>query len=992
MRAGLLVVAVVSVLGAFACAAPEREMRFDGGWRFFRGDAAGASEPGFDDSSWRRVDLPHDWSIEDVPPAKALPAIGIVKGAWRFKPGDDPAWKEPALDDAAWQEVALPAAWEDHSGHAQDNVHGWFRRRIAIPADLRGKEFALDLGKIDDVDETFLNGVKIGGTGAFPPAYTSAWDRPRRYTVDPALVRGDGGDVVAVRVFDGAGRGGIYADAATPSAFRGGPFDPDLTTGGRNNGYTVNGVGWYRKTFEPPSRAPGGRVMIRFDGVYMHSQVWINGARLGEHPYGYTPFVFDLTPHLRSGPDNVIAVRVDASGDPSRWYHGSGIWRHVWLIAVPAVHIDTWGVSITTPRASAEKAAVRVATTVRNDGGAAQHGGLRTSILDAARRTVAQAVAPAKSLGPQASRTLFQEIEVRAPALWSPDAPALYTCVSEVLAGDAAGSVIDRVETPFGIRAIAIDAARGLLLNGAPLELRGGCIHHDHGCLGAASFDRAEERRVELLKANGFNALRTSHNPPSPALLDACDRLGMLVIDEAFDCWKQGKTGQDYGRFFEEWWRRDLEAMVLRDCNHPSVFIWSIGNEVPGQNTPEFFPIAKQLAHFVRALDPSRPVTLADCPTEFPRRGAPEGLHAAVDVRGYNYQWERYAADAKRASPPPTIGTESFPLYAFDQWMGVLDHPHVIGDFVWTAIDYLGEAGLGYWGPYDERPGRTTINMVATVSEKGAGGWSLPYAGAQWLQTGADQDRWLVVTAQCGDLDLCGFKRPPSYYRDVLWQTGARVSAFVHPPYPEGTRIAASVWSWPDVRASWTWPDLAGKPLAVDVYSACPRVRLALNGRSLGEKETNRGTRFIASWKVPYEPGTLAAVGLDAAGKEIARWELATAGAPASIRLTADRAALRPDSQDLAFVTVEVLDGRGILCPDADNLVRFTIEGPATLAGVCSGNPRSLESFQKPERRAFRGRCLAVIKADGTPGTVTLTARADGLAPAETRIAAGGAR
>ncbi len=992
MGARLLAVAFASVLGAFAPSAPEREMPFDADWRFFRGDAAEASEPRFDDSSWRRVDLPHDWSIEDLPPAAQPPVVAIVRGVWRFKPGDDPAWKEPDLDDADWQEVALPAAWEDHSGYVQDNAYGWFRRRIAIPAHLRGKTLALDLGKIDDVDETFLNGVRIGGTGTFPPAFASAWDRTRRYTVDPALVRGDGRDVVAVRVFDGAGRGGIYAEGDAPTAFRGGPFDPDVTTGGRNNGYTVNGVGWYRKTFAAPRTAPEGRVMIRFDGVYMDARVWINGAVLGGHPYGYTPFLFDLTPHLRRDADNVIAVRVDASGDPSRWYHGSGIWRHVWLIAVPALHIDLWGVFVTTPRVDAESAVVRVATTLRNDGGAARSAGLRTTILDAAGKTAARAAAPAASIAPGTSHTFFQEIEVRAPALWSPEAPALYTCVSEAPAGDAAGGDGDRVETPFGIRAIAIDAARGLLLNGVPLVLRGGCIHHDHGCLGAASFDRAEERRVELLKANGFNALRTSHNPPAPALLDACDRLGLLVIDEAFDCWRQGKTAQDYGRFFEEWWRRDLEAMVLRDRNHPSVFLWSIGNEVPGQNSPEAIPVAKQLADCVRALDPSRPVTLADCPTDIPRAGAPEDLHAAVDVRGYNYQWERYAADAKRAAPPPTIGTESFPLYAFDQWMGVLDHPHVMGDFVWTAMDYLGEAALGYWGPYDERPGRTTINLVATVTEQGADGWSLPYAGTRWEQVDAHRDRRLAVTAQCGDLDLCGFKRPPSYYRDVLWQRGARVAAFVHPPYPEGTRIAASVWSWPDVRASWTWPGLEGRPLTVDVYSACPRVRLLLNGRTVGAKETNRATRFLASWKVPYEPGTLTAAGLDAAGNEIARWELATAGAPARLRLAADRDRLRSDGQDLAFVTVEVLDERGVLCPDADDRVRFAIEGPATLAGVCSGDPRSMESFQKPERKAFRGRCLAVLKAGRTAGQATLTARAEGLAPAEVRIAVAGAR
>ncbi len=988
MRTLRPVAILVSFLVVAAVSGAEREVRFDDDWRFFRGDSAEASQAGFDDSSWRRVDLPHDWSIEDAPEARPLPVVAAVEGVWRFKTGDDRAWKEPAFDDAAWQQVTLPAAWENHSGYVQENAYGWYRRRIAIPPEVRGKEFVLDLGKIDDVDEAFLNGVRIGGTGTFPPAYASAWDRQRRYTVAATLARGDGSDVLAVRVFDGQGNGGICVGSQASSAVRGGPFDPSASTGGRNNGYTVNGVGWYRKTFALPEAARGRHIAIRFDGVYMHSQVWINGTRLGGHPYGYTPFGFDLSAHVLPGRQNVVAVRVDASGDPSRWYHGSGIWRHVWLVVTDPVHVEPWGVFVTTPSVNALKAAVHVKTAVRNARTANVEMALRASVLDAAGKTCAAANV-AHTIEAGTTHEFEHDLEVANPARWSLDAPTLYTCTCEVLLG---GEVVDRVETPFGIRAVTIDAARGLLLDGVPLKLRGGCVHHDHGCLGAAAYDRAEERRIELLKANGFNAIRTSHNPPSPALLAASDRLGMLVIDEAFDCWKTGKTGQDYGRFFEEWWRRDLETFVRRDRNHPSVFIWSTGNEIPGQNTPEFAVLSRQLAEFVRALDPSRPVTVAGFPNDWPRTGAPDEFYAALEVRGYNYQWERYAEDAKRAAPPPTIGTESFPLYAFEQWMGVVDHPHVLGDFVWTAMDYLGEAGLGYFGPYDERPGRTSLNMVATVTEKGADGWKLPYAGVKWENSGADQDKWLAVTAECGDLDLCGFKRPPSYYRDVLWQTGAKVSAFVHPPYPEGTRIAASVWGWPDVRASWTWTGREGRPLTVDVYSACPRVRLALNGRVLGEKETSRATRFIASWKVPYEPGTLTATGLDGAGKEVARWELVTAGAPARILLRPDRKALRGDRQDLAFVTVEVLDGRGVLCPDADNLVRFEVEGPATIARVCSGNSRSLESFQKPERRAYRGRCLVVLKGEAVQGKVTLRARAEGLAPGEATIESASAR
>ncbi|MCX7597962.1 MAG: hypothetical protein N2512_03710, partial [Armatimonadetes bacterium] len=585
-------------------------MLFDDGWQFLRGDAADAWKPDFDDSDWQKVDLPHDWAIEDLPPLaeETTPALSVADGIWRFCPGDDPTWSDPAFDDTAWQEVRLPATWEAHSNYTADNVYGWYRRRIEIPAEMKSRDIMLLVGKIDDVDETFVNGVKVGGLGQFPPDYQTAWDQPRRYLVPARLLRGDGTDVVAVRVFDGSGAGGLYA--AIPPHERCGPFDSEAEGGGAV-GFTVGGVGWYRKVFSLPEELRGRRILLTFDGVYMNCEIWLNGHRIGEHPYGYTTFFFDITDQVAFGDRrNVLAVRVDASGKTSRWYPGAGIYRHVWLTATDPVHIAPWGVYLTTPEVVAEQALVQVRTTLRNETPGAKQVVLTSRLLDTDGKEVAATATPL-DLAARQGQELVQELVIPRPRLWSPEDPALYRLVSRVSVG---GKAVDELETPFGIRTISFDATHGFRLNGKPLKLRGGCVHHDNGCLGACAFDRAEERRVELLKAAGFNAIRTAHNPPSPAFLDACDRLGMLVIDEAFDCWQRGKNPHDYGRFFDKWWRQDIEAMVLRDRNHPCVILWSIGNEVVEQGTPEGVEIAAMLAGYVRQLDPTRPVIQAAHP------------------------------------------------------------------------------------------------------------------------------------------------------------------------------------------------------------------------------------------------------------------------------------------------------------------------------------------------------------------------------------------
>ena len=805
-------IAMTLLLCGVAAAAPSPRVRerFDHAWRFHRGEAAEAWQADFDDSTWREVDLPHDWSVEDLPPTDQ-----------------------------------------------------------------------------------------------------------------------------------------------TSQALRSGPFDSE-SEGGGAVGFTVAGVGWYRKTFSVPERLRGKRISLAFDGVYMNAQLWLNGQRVGEHPYGYTGFEMDLTPHVRFGKEaNAIAVRVDASGKTSRWFPGAGIYRHVWLTTSGLVHVADWGVYITTPEVNAEEAKVRAATTIRNDGRADVDVRLTSRVVDAHGKT-AGTVSSEATIRAGDGRACEQELSLVAPALWSTESPTLYRMVTTI---SVAGEVADRVETPFGVRAIHFDAETGFTLNGKPLKLRGGCVHHDNGCLGACTYGRAEERRVELLKASGFNAIRTSHNPPSPAFLDACDRLGVLVIDEAFDCWRQGKNAEDYHRFFDNWWQRDIEAMVLRDRNHPSVILWSIGNEVVEQGSPEGAEIGGMLADHVRSLDATRPVTLAAHPGTDPWEGL-DRLFEHLEVCGYNYKWDRYAPDHARLPERVIVGTESFPGQCFETWMATADNPCVIGDFVWTAFDYLGEVALGH------------THFEGEPSEYG---------------------KWPWTAANCGDLDVCGFKRPQSYYRDVVWGTGQKVSCFVQRPLPEGkTGETVFGWGWPDVRPSWTWPGQEGKRLTVHVYSACPRARLNLNGTDLGVKETNRGTRFMATWEVPYEPGKLVATGLDGDGKEVAEWVLQTAGEPAALRLTPDRAAIAADGQDVSFVTVEVVDARGTLNPNADNPVRFALAGPGKIVGVGSGDPRSTESFQQPRRRAYRGRCLVVVKAGQAAGTVHLRAEADRLKGAGTAIKVGG--
>jgi beta-galactosidase len=720
------------------------------------------------------------------------------------------------------------------------------------------------------------------------------------------------------------------------------PFDQNAISQ-TSGGFTIGGTGWYRKTFSLPSELQGKRFILYFEGIYMNSTIWLNGREIGKHPYGYTSFWFDVTLQVKMEGKNVLAVKVSNEGENSRWYSGSGIYRHVWLKVLDPVHISPWGTYITTPEITPSSALVHVRTKVVNSADKLVTVKLVNRVISPQKKEVA--VNEKSHLILQGSETeISQYLTLASPELWSVDKPDLYKVVTEVYVQD---KLTDRTETTFGIRSISFDVQNGFMLNGVALKMKGGCVHHDNGPLGAKAYDRAEERKVELLKASGFNAIRCAHNPPSTAFLDACDRLGMLVIDETFDMWESPKNSFDYHLWFSKWWEKDIESMVLRDRNHPSVVIWSIGNEIPERGNARGVELSNLLGGKVRELDPTRPVT-----------SAVNGLNpdkdpffATLDIAGYNYPFlenkgsDWYKKEHERVPGRIGVCTESYPLIAFGSWMGVLQNPDVIGDFVWTSFDYIGEASIGWLG---------------YMMDNRFFPWNLAY---------------------CGDIDICGWKRPQSYYRDVLWKP-RQISVFVKPPVSSFNenplRETWSKWHWHDAVADWSWKGYEGKPLEVSVYSSCQEAELFLNGKSLGKVKTDTSTEFLAKWNVPWVAGELKAVGYSN-GKSVGESILKTANVPVDTRMSADRTSLQPNGQDLSYVTVELTDRNGFRHPKAENQVYFSISGPGKIVAVGNANPVSLESYQLPQRKAWQGRCLVVVKSERTTGTIRLTAASKGL-------------
>ena len=838
-----------------------RGQSFDDGWRFLRGDAPGAESPQFDDAAWRALDLPHDFSVEDLPP----------------------------------------------------------------------------------------------------------------------------------RAADANGEGTLWGTAVLPT--RVGPFDTEWSAGGRDTGWFVGGTGWYRKRFSAAAVPAGAQVEIVFDGVYMNSDVWLNGTPLGSHPYGYTAFACDLTPHLRRSAENVLAVRVRNDGRNSRWYSGSGIYRNVRLNTTGSVRVPLWGIFVSTPEVSTEKASVKVAVRVENRAPTPRDVTVRIRLLDPQGATAGTFDVRQQSLAAGAGADIEQVLAVTAPQLWSMDTPRIYRAEVDLLVD---GKTTDTAAAPFGIRKVEVDAERGLRINGRMVKLKGGCLHHDNGLLGACAIDRAEERRVELMKAHGFNAIRTSHNPPSSVFLDACDRLGMLVMDEAFDQWERQKNAQDYHVYFAEWWQRDLSAMVLRDRNHPSVIMWSIGNEIPERAQPRGVEIAKLLTSHIRTLDQTRPITAA---INGGRGG--DGLDAAfqyLDVGGYNYQVNAYEPDHARHPERVILGTESFARQAYPSWRPVEKNAYVIGDFVWTGMDHLGESSIGNaqlntptrgpggfgapsGGPGGPAPGAGGPPPATAGASGGPGG----FGGMGGGSTISLPFPWF--NCYCGDIDLIGQPKAQWFHRRVIWGL-SKLELAVQRPVPEGRTELISPWGWSDELRSWTWPGSEGKPLKVRVYSTGDQVRLLLNGREIGAKPIGPETELKVEFEVPYAAGELKAIAFSRGG-QIAELALKTVGKPAKLRLKADRPSIRRTRNDLCYVTLEVLDQAGEVVPDASLPVSFSITGPAELAAVGTANPKDVMSFRRLQPKTFHGRCLAIVRPTGAAGEATVRVQAEGMAPASVVVRMG---
>ena len=723
---------------------------------------------------------------------------------------------------------------------------------------------------------------------------------------------------------------------------------------GNDGGYFPAGIGWYRKTFTVPTGWKDKYVSIYFEGVYMNSEVLINGKPLGVHPYGYTTFSYDLTPYLSIGKENTLSVKVDNSQQKNcRWYSGSGIYRHVWMVVTNPVHVANWGTVITTQEVSAKNASIQIKTLVKNETNQTQSIILKTS-LGAANTKNAGNSQSKVDLPANGEKEITQTINISNPLLWTPESPNLYQAQIELLEDK---KTIDETQTPFGIRSLKFTAEKGFQLNGKTIKINGGCVHHDNGCLGSAAFDRAEERRVELLKTAGFNAVRTSHNPPSEAFLNACDRLGMMVIDEAFDGWKTQKNKFDYAYVFNEWWQRDLESMVMRDRNHPSIIMWSIGNEIIERKKPEAIETAKMLADDVRKTDSTRPVTSA-MTTWDNEWEIFDPLMAAHDVCGYNYELHRAASDHQRVPARIIVQTESYPKDAFTNWLLVQNSNYIIGDFVWTALDYLGESGIGRWYYSGEIPGEHWEHPL------------FPWHGAY-----------------CGDIDLLGCRKPISHYRSMLYNNTEKLYMAVREPKQDTLETIITKWAvWPTWE-SWNWPGHEGKDIQIEVYSKYPKVRLYLNKKLIEEQATTEEEQFKAIFTVPYSPGELSAVGVND-GKEVETNKLQTSGEATQLKLVADRTEILANGQDLSFVTIEVKDKDGKLQPNAENRLQFTVEGPGIIAGMDNANLKDVDSYIGSSRKAWHGRALVVIRSTKNVGYIKLTVSSLGLSDAITTIKA----
>lgn len=708
---------------------------------------------------------------------------------------------------------------------------------------------------------------------------------------------------------------------------------------GNDGAYLPTGTGWYRHTLNISPEKIGKKLQLYFEGAYMQSDVYVNGQRAGDNPYGYSSFFVDITPYVKAG-ENTIAVRVDNSMQKNcRWYSGSGIYRNVWLTTTDKTHIADWGVQISTP--DLHTAVVR--TKVMNESDSNRDIEVKTTIGNVSETTRCP-------LSPGESKVIEQKLKIADAKPWSPDSPNLYTADISLIENSR---TIDEMAQRFGFRTVQWSANEGFKLNGQPLILNGGCAHHDNGILGAAAYDSAERRRVKQLKEAGFNAVRTSHNIPSETFLDACDEMGLLVIDEAFDGWRDKKNDYDYHELFDKNWKKDLDVMLLRDFNHPAIICWSIGNEVIERDRIEVVKTARDMVARCHEIDPSRPVTSAlacwgkDWTTYDP-------LAEAHDIVGYNYMIHESEKDHMRDSSRVMIQTESYPNDAWTNFRKVKDNPYIIGDFVWTAMDYLGESGIGRWYYEGDVPGEHYHRPLYP--------WHASY---------------------CGDIDLTGLRKPISHYRDMLWNEDSdHLYIAVREPNGYNGDIKTTQWgTWPTFE-SWNWPEHEGKDIDVEVYSHYPAVRLYLDDRLIGEQDV---AEMKATFTLPYQPGTLRAEGLEN-GAPVEQKTLKTAGKIASIRLIPDKTNLEANSGELSFITIEFVDKDGNVVPVADNDITVSVSGAASLQALGNADIKDEDPYFDSTHKAWKGRAMAVVRSSGKKGSSVVKVSSPGLSSKQLRL------
>jgi beta-galactosidase len=729
-----------------------------------------------------------------------------------------------------------------------------------------------------------------------------------------------------------------------------GNFDKDHATT-PSEGALPAGIGWYRKTFMLSEGLKSKRVSVLFEGVYRNSEVWINGHYLGKRPFGYISFSYDLTPYLKYEEENVLAVKVDNHQQPnSRWYTGSGIYRDVWLIGTNDISISLWGTFVKTKRVEQGTANIELQVNISNRGEEASKVVVKSTVLDAEGNRVAEQKEPEQLLQVGHHQEVHIDFDVKSPQLWSPAYPYMYRVVTTLLVDD---KVTDTYETPLGIRTFYFDSEKGFFLNGKYLKLKGVCLHHDLGALGAAYNKRANQRQLELLKEMGCNAIRTAHNPFDPDFYDLCDHMGFLVMDEAFDVWKKKKVAHDYHEDFEEWHVKDLTDMVLRDCNHPSVIMYSIGNEIREQFDSTGITITKELVDIVKRIDSTRPVTSAL--TENQPEKNYISRSGALDVLGFNYKNAVYDSlmrlfpgqkilASENVSALASRGHYDMPADSIRVWPEAYNIPLKGANDDFTASAY--DNAHAYWGSTNEQ----TLNMINKHD----------YVAGMFLWTGFDYlgeptpYPYPARSSYFGAIDLAGFPKDTYYLYKSVWSTETVLHVFPHWNWQEGQTV--DVWAY---------------------YNNADEVELFLNGKSQGVKHKQSGDLHV-SWQVPFKPGVLKAISRKD-GEVVAQREVKTAGTPTMLRMAVDRSTINADGKDLTFVEVHVVDENGTIVPNADNLIKFKVTGSGFLAGTDNGYQASLESFKSPERKAFNGKCLAIVQSDDIKGTITITAETDSL-------------